>query len=1076
MGQINQDRVSELKTTFFVEASAGTGKTRSLVERAIEIIKHAPGLKMHELVAITFTEKASCELKARLRKRLEEEIASSEETEAIKKKLKQALYEFEQAEVSTIHSFCARLLRLRPIEAGISPAFQVLDEGQAGIFFNRCWEEWREKELESDSGFFRKLRQAGITDENLRALAREIYENRDLFYACYSELISRDELDLNQAEKEFLHLYEQFKASRVSASKLSNRLENFYNNLNLFTLSEKERLFYQEKLSIYRNLSRWKKAETQRFQKAFYDLFIRFRAGLYRELLHQLKNFYDWLEEKKREEEVLDFQDLLLKTRQLVKDNLSARQYFKKRFKYILVDEFQDTDPLQVEVIFFLAEQEDSQADDWQKVKLAPGKLYLVGDPKQSIYHFRRADIRIYEKVADILNQMKQKNQPVAFKELPENNRSQPKILKWVNHTFNQIFQEQGEEYQELIPGEEVSKKLPPLSPDLPNPVVVLRLEPEEGQQQAKYSLPDIRYLEAEAVVNFILWAKERGLLVWEKLGDKIEPRPIDYKDFAILYPKHGNIEQIENKLREKDIPFQSVSSPGLMDKEEIAGIRFILNVLSNPLDSFSLVGALRSIYFGVSDLELFEYRKAGGRWNWLKQEEQEKNFPGIHQSLEFLRELYRIRDQYSLSEIIDRIVEKAQLIKLKPLDTRFGQALFNLEKFRKMAIRFEQEVSGGIYEFLSWLEEIAYEGQVEEEIVASEAENVVKLLTLHRAKGLEFPVVILANLSNQMPSLKEVILKNWEKNQLAINFFDKFFTSNYEELAEEEKIYLEKEKIRLFYVACTRAKQYLVIPDHRHLPLTVKVENQYISLLSPGLPPEPETEEYLYSVSSLEIIPKPSRVSKPLLERFLALEPEDTGLEKEKKIFAEKMEHSLKQASQSTEIISPSQLEGFTPIDSSIPITRQIALDKGALVHKVLEISAPYSLDFARKLAEHLLEANPELQPEKEEILKLLENFWGSEIREQILSFPSWQEVPFLVQIDNKLYRGKIDLVVQREPELRVIDFKTDRISESEIPSKNKIYQAQLEIYQKVLEKVFPAQPVKTTLYYLYLNREEEI
>jgi len=200
---------------------------------------------------------------------------------------------------------------------------------------------------------------------------------------------------------------------------------------------------------------------------------------------------------------------------------------------------------------------------------------------------------------------MKQKNQPVAFKELPENNRSQRKILKWVNHTFNQIFQEQGEKYQELIPGKEVSQKLPPLSPDLPDPVVVLRLEPEE--QKAKYSLPDIRHLEAEAVVNFILWAKEKGLLVWEKLGDKIQLRPIDYKDFAILYPKHRNIEKIENKLREKDIPFQSVSSPGLMDKEEIAGIRFILNVLSNPLDSISQ---------GRGEVELAQAGGAGGKFS----------------------------------------------------------------------------------------------------------------------------------------------------------------------------------------------------------------------------------------------------------------------------------------------------------------------------------------------------------------------------------------------------------------------------------------------------------------------------
>ncbi len=1066
---------SQLDFTLFVEASAGTGKTRSLIERAIEIIKLDPDLKMHQLVAITFTEKASLELKSRLRQRIEQELRN--EGGETKKRLENALLEFEQAEISTIHSFCARLLRLRPMEAGISPAFQVLDEAQSVLFFDQCWKEWLRDQFNENQGLLRELRLAGITESRLREWARQLYSHRDLFFASWQNLIKKESIDLETAEKRFWQLYQEFYDHQLSAKDLKDQIDNFAKNLELFKESpnRKERLFFQENLKIYQNLSKWSTQITQRFQKEFYDLFMKFRAGLYQELLNWFKEFFEWLEERKRAEEVLDFEDLLLKARDLVKNNLSARNYFKQRFKYILVDEFQDTDPLQVEVIFFLAEAEETQAEDWQKVKLAPGKLYLVGDPKQSIYHFRRADIRIYNAVKDILDKRRLQKEPIEFGELKKNHRSHPQILEWVNHTFEKIFKEQGEEYQKLVPAEELLDDLPELSPDLPKPVVVLKLEPIEEKES--YYLNDIRELEAEAVVNFIQWAKEKGLEVREKQGEEIKTRPVEYKDFAILYPKHREIRFIEEKLREKNLPFQSISRPGLLEKEEIVGIKFILNVLSNPLDSLSLVGALRSIYFGVSDWELFEYRKAGGSWNWLEAEEREKDFPGIHQSLKFLRELYQIRDRSSLVEIIDQIIQNTQLIKLKPLDARFGQILFNLEKFRELVIRFEQENSGGVYEFLLWLEALSSLGeQREEEIVAPEAENVIKLLTLHSAKGLEFPVVILANLSNQLPSDNRGIIKNWEKNQLAINFDNKFLTSNYEELAEEEKLYLEKEKIRLLYVACTRAKQYLVIPDHRDIPLKKKSQNQYISLLEPGLVLNQETQKYLSIISSSEITAKSKPAPTSLLEQFITLKPEESGLEKEKEIFTEKMKHSLKQASQTTEIISPSQLEEFRPIDSSISLTRQMALDLGSLVHKVLEISAPYSLEFAKKLAEHLLEGHPNLKEKKEEIFQLLEDFWKSEIREQILSSPSWQEVPFLVRIDNKLYRGKIDLLMEREKELKVVDFKTDRILEEELSRKNNEYQPQLEVYQKVLKKLFPSRSVKTSLFYLRLGKEEQI
>jgi len=1063
--------LKDLDKNLIVEASAGTGKTRAILNRTISLIRNDPGLKMSELAAITFTEKAAAELGWKLRQRLEQEKAEDPV------RIQRAISEFDQAQISTIHSFCAHLLRLRPIEAGTSPAFAIMDQTGRELFFSELWQKWLEAKLEAKPGFFARLRKMEIPIEDLKSLAQSLYQSRDLFEAGKNSFTaSKAAIAFDRAEQEFRALYTRVRKEAPQIDVLNQALDEINDLLNRFGQT-KDRVWLQYSNSRLKNARPWKNPAANEIKKSLLQLFLQARAAPLAQIINELSDFLAAIDSEKRKRELLDFEDLLLKARDLVKESRDARDYFKSRFKYILVDEFQDTDPVQVELIFFLAEDDSKFASDWTKVALKPGKLFLVGDPKQSIYRFRRADLQIYDQAKDILLAQKS-GQKDALK---TNHRSHPGILNWVNLTFEKIFEpEKGFQppYQELVPPElKPSEKPRELSAPFEKPVILLELVKDDSLKPGSkgYLVENIRKVEAGAIADFIQAAIKNQLKIWRRDGDNISYRPAAFGDFAVLYPKHKDAARIKEELASRDIPFSTEVSPEFLQRDEIAGLRSILKAISSPLDQLALVGALRSIFIATSDLELFEYAKAGLTWEWLDKNPDPKKFPAIASGFEFLNNLYQNRELKPIAWIIDQMSDRSKIMKLTTLHPQFNQAVLNLERIKAAARAFEQEPGFGLFDFVSWIENLEMaEDPNWPELVAAEANNAVKLMSFHKSKGLEFPVVILANLSSQMPRQTSEVIRNWLKPELAVSI-GKFQTLNYDQMAGIEEKHSACQNVRNLYVASTRAKQYLIIPDHRGIEAKDK---QYIELLKAGLPlAEEKNHPALQLVERINAAALAGEKKEVIfdLEKIAELDPGDTTIEKEKAAFEKEQIKIWERAREFTPITSPSKEEEPLFETKEPGPERKTALQIGIVVHKVIEFASRQKPEFALELAA-MLAKEKKIEEHLPEIQDLLQNFWKSELKKKIDAGESFQELPFLIEDEGKIYRGKIDLILRDKDGLHLIDFKTDRVSPAETDARTKAYEPQLKIYEKSLSNLKSHQLASSSILFLNPNLTKKI
>ena len=381
---------------------------------------------MSQLAAITFTEKAAAELRFKLRQKLGETKQSSW--------VAQAISEFDQAQVSTIHAFCARILRMRPVDAGVSPSFRVADEEESSLLFSRMWDAWLESMVERDPGFFRSLRRMEIKPDDLKITAKKIFDNRDLFHACYEKLTSpKNFKNPRQGYRELAALAKEAEAAKADA------LGRFIRNAVLWLDSagaDQDRVWMQLTMDSRLKNYEYKKdqGKISEIRDRALKLMDEVRFQPMADILKPLTGFLAMADAEKKRLEILDFQDLLLKARDLAK-NPRSREYLKRRFKYLLVDEFQDTDPLQVELVFFLAEKEGKSVETLQEVELEPGKLFLVGDPKQSIYRFRRADLEIYHEAGKIMLGQKTSEAGAGWTGISARTAA---LLEWVNLAFQQ--------------------------------------------------------------------------------------------------------------------------------------------------------------------------------------------------------------------------------------------------------------------------------------------------------------------------------------------------------------------------------------------------------------------------------------------------------------------------------------------------------------------------------------------------------------------------------------------------------------------------------------------------------------
>src|SRR5437762_3453909 len=453
--------------TVLVSAAAGTGKTTELINRILTVIREGRA-QVREIVAVTFTEKAAGELKLRLRQGLEQERQKARDPIVIDR-LEGAIAKLEEAHVSTIHGFCADLLRERPVEARVDPLFRVLTEGQSERLFREAFDAWLQANLEDPpEGVRRSLRRPsramrpGEADgdgpiERLRRAAFDLAQWRDFRGAWTREPFSRAAaiagvIDLvhRLADISVKPSYsgDNFFIDTAPVRKASRDLKEIGPRIpdpGSRDLDGLEACLIE--LHRNRDFKRRRKGSGPTYGKgvtraqvleardaltfALTEFQVRADAELAALLHGELLSCVDRYEALKQREGALDFLDLLVRARDLVRDEAAVRRDFQKRFKRIFVDEFQDTDPLQAELLMLLAGKEDEHEAQWEHVTPEPGKLFVVGDPKQSIYRFRRADVDVYRRVCALLEAS-----GAICVELRQSFRAVPNIQRVVNAAF----------------------------------------------------------------------------------------------------------------------------------------------------------------------------------------------------------------------------------------------------------------------------------------------------------------------------------------------------------------------------------------------------------------------------------------------------------------------------------------------------------------------------------------------------------------------------------------------------------------------------------------------------------------
>jgi ATP-dependent helicase/nuclease subunit A len=873
--QADRDQITAaLDDTLIVEAAAGTGKTTELVRRIVRVIETGRA-EVTGIVAVTFTEKAAGELKLRLREALEEARRGSVSGSEERDRLDRALGRLEEAQVSTIHGFCADLLRERPVEARVDPLFAVLTEAQAARMYDEAFHQWLESQLADPSeGVKRSLRrptfggfgaQADGGDgpiDRLRRAGWDLIQWRDFdgdwqrlpFDRCarVDKLVQllngfTDLLEPPGSAHDTLYttswaarkLADEIRRTESVAPRDYDRLE-----AGLIELS-RNRDFKEARKGSGRNYRSgvlredvWQACEN--LQNALAGFEEDANADLAAALRGELRDCVSAYEAAKAKAGALDFLDLLLKTRDLFRDDPGVRSSFQRRFKRIFVDEFQDTDPLQAEILLLLAADDPAQAD-WRRTRPVRGKLFLVGDPKQSIYRFRRADVSIYRGVYEMLEAggARRVTLRTSF-------RGRPNIQRAINAAFAPVMT--GD--PEMLQAAYVS--LEPFRPDTEEQpsVVVLPVPAPYGYRRVsnaaiEKSLPD-------AVGAFIDWLiSESGWKVAERPsrnqiplyppfskgeekntegllaptgalgfrpGETEHLVPIQARHICLLFRRFISFQEDMTRpyveaLEARGISHLLVGGRSFHNRAEIETLRAALAAIEWPEDELSVFATLRGSLFAISDEELMEYRHRIGRFHPFRlPNEFPKNFGPIVEALRLLQAFHRSRNRVPVATTIAALLESTRAHVGFALEHGGEQVLANVAHVTELARRYEAEGGISFRGFIDELRAQAESGEAGEAPILEEGSDGVRLMTVHKAKGLEFPIVILADMTAKLRASVATRTIDSEHRVCAIRLAG-CAPSDLLEHEDEELLRDEAEGTRVAYVAATRARDLLVVP-----------------------------------------------------------------------------------------------------------------------------------------------------------------------------------------------------------------------------------------------------------------------
>ena len=1092
----------DLGATLFVEASAGTGKTTSLVQRVTNLI--ATGTTtLNRIAAITFTEAAAAELRDRVRSNLEEASVDDARSEVERSLCLQGVADLDQADICTLHSFAGGLLRERPLEAGLPPSFETSDEIVAGIKFEEEWSGWLDRHLDGETGLAPQLALAltlGLTVTHLRTIARAFHQNysdlSDVSYhaedcppPCVVETLLDSTAELErlcafsrngQGDPLYDHVVDRLASLRHLSRAAAGPTDGYRLLLDILPLRQRsgsQRDWDNDPVNG-RNACAALKDLLGDLDRQANEEIAYAQSAVLMPILEDLRQLVLEYAAKRRSEGRAEFHDLLVWARELLRNNAQVHDHFRERYTHLLIDEAQDTDPIQAEIAMLLSEPVhadnavSSLAVQWDQIRPEPGKLFVVGDPKQSIYRFRRADVGQMKRLQSSMEQAGGRTV-----KLVQNFRSQKPVIGWVNRLFEQWMEEGRTNGVDDSDTQAVYDDMTALwIGDTGNSFAprVWTL----GDEAVEASITQIREDEAR---NIGILLRQMVADPWETLDRTATEsnghetyRPVRYSDVCILMPRRTGLAALERGLESWDIPYRLESASLVFETQEIRDLLNCLMAIDDPANQVATVAALRSPAFGCSDVDLLQHRNRGGSFDYLSNEAHARGEERVLSAFEVLRSFHRSRLNEATGALIDRFVRERGLLEAAVGYPRMREQWRRYRFLVEQAGRFNRAGGNTLRAFLQWVDDQINEGaRVSETPVPESDEDAVRVMTIHGSKGLEFPVVILTGINSAPSRGGNSVVVDRASGRVEVGVGpanSRFATPGFEELAELDNQMSAEEHIRLMYVATTRARDHLVLSMRR----PAKGAKTTAAVIADYMAEDDDLWEAVELQGTSGLAAAQTHVGKDsalaIDETLHSADHLDAWTQGRERAIAEFSRPLFVAAT----ALSQQHKDEEEEQDSPEPWRRgRAGTSVGRAVHAVLQ-----SIDLAtgegvdhRARAQAVAEGVPDRETEIAHLSEVAVN--SDIVRRAVASKRIWREVPVAAPVGDGSLHGFIDLLFEEGDGLVVVDYKTDAVTSAELPEVIDRYRLQGGAYAYAISQI-TGKPVKEVVFlYLQPNRE---
>lgn len=1067
-----QRAVNSIDRNVLVSAGAGSGKTHVLVERYIELLRCNPEMAVSNIVAVTYTRKAAAEMRTRLKSK----IAQLQLTTDLEERTRwnQCYTEIDGARIVTIHSLCESILKAFPVDAAVDPQFEIVDDvGQSQLLRNAMDRSFREV-IDDSAEELELLLQQNI--EDLRGWMQQCIKSSTQFKEALSSIGELSEQKFIAYAQQRLQEFQKRSIDAALRDKLFKRAFAYVEqNPWRDAANELERLRgvmvqlthdliagggeHEERWSKFCQLASIKvgrygpkngdaneiKAAMKEVQIIVSDLTKKIPADLNDEdfkafhlivlFIRLAKRAMSHYEAEKRSLLMLDYNDLIeLAVTALEREKSPAREHYHQTVHAILVDEFQDTNVMQSRMIKLLASDSTN--------------LFLIGDDKQSIYKFQGADVATF-------NSWKAQFQSAdadSILSLSQSFRSHPSVVGFINAMFENIMDDSDDVYKARF--EALTAARAEVEDEQRVKVIVL---PEYSSAGDPLKAAELKAIEGQSVASWISQNVNNQMPISAKNGGT---RPIQFGDFAVLVQRNQDFADIEIALAAQKIPYVTLGGRGFLERQEIYDVQNLLSFLSYPQDDHALIGILRSPMFGITDdiLHLIASDRSGGRSLWQRLRDtvelRKPGYESIANAKLCLSNWIKDAAVMPVAELLRRIVISTSYDLVLMTMPNGHQRSRNLWKVVHLATEKENLSCAEFADSLKLMREF----KVKQSDAPLDTGDVVKLMTIHSSKGLEFPAVALPVLGTPATS-KATKLKFHRDFGISINTSrdteDDTKPSWYRLTHLLDTEFELAEKKRLLYVAMTRARDHLAL----FVQPQTRASHSFLKWIHESL----QLESIDYEAATVHTLNSSRHSSRFTVESLAA-----ASIEKDQSAGtsegAESIDYSLIEALPAMQLDAPSSWADWSRVTPSAEVKPFGATVSGTYFHALMEHVTSVSTGLTRPVIESLAFAQGDVVAHPDSLTRLvlegerlLAIYQNSKLASLLnTSKRHFHEMPYLLLDEDSSSTKRPDLLIEDESgNWIIVDYKTDKFQQEKMTQQAAKHHEQLSEYSRDLNRL---------------------